>query len=120
MAGFHFSSRRELEIEDMDKPAKFTFPNPDPLRFPGALISANNISFAYPGSSKKVLDSVSLTIHPGSRVGLVGKNGEGKSTLIKLLIGSLRPQQGTVVPHPRLRLGYFDQHSVEALSSPEV
>lgn len=90
------------------------------MRFPGALISANNISFTYPGSAKKVLDDITLTIHPGGRVGLMGKNGEGKSTLVKLLIGTLRPQKGSIERHSRLRFGYFDQHSVEILSGPDV
>jgi ATP-binding cassette, subfamily F, member 3 len=120
MVRFHFSSRHELTIDDLDKPVNLSFPNPEPMRFPGALISANKISFTYPGSTKKVLDDITLTIHPGARVGFVGKNGEGKSTLIKLLIGTLGPQSGSVERHSRLRLGYFDQHSVEILSAPEV
>src|ERR1700683_1731432 len=120
MSGFHLSSRHELTIDELDKSVKLSFPNPEPMRFPGALISANNISFTYPGSANKVLDDVTLTIHPGARVGFVGKNGEGKSTLIKLLIGTLRPQAGSVERHSRLRLGYFNQHSVEILSAPEV
>lgn len=90
------------------------------MRFPGALISANSISFAYPGSATKVLEDVTITIHPGARVGLVGKNGDGKSTLVKLLNGTLRPQKGSVDRHPRLRLGYFNQHSVEMLSGTDV
>ena len=71
-----------------------------------------------------MLDTVNLTIHPGARVGLVGKNGEGKSTLVKLLVGSasspsharaqaqaqareeMRPTRGVVERHPRLRIGY--------------
>ena len=52
-----------------------------------------------------VLDGVTVTIHPGDRVGLVGKNGEGKSTLVKLLIGQLKPTKGVIETHPRLRIG---------------
>jgi ATP-binding cassette subfamily F protein 3 len=120
MAGYFLTNRRELEIPELDKPIKLTFPDPDPMRFPGALISASNISFTYPGSAKKVLDDVTLTIHPGARMGLVGQNGEGKSTLVKLLIERLHPQRGKIETHPRLRLGYFDQHSVETLSGQGV
>ncbi|KAF8994626.1 hypothetical protein BDQ17DRAFT_1430890 [Cyathus striatus] len=67
-----------------------------------------------PHSATKVLKDVSLTIHPGDRAGLVGKNWEGKPTLIKLLtgIGELVPKKDSIEQHPRLRLGYFDQHSV--------
>src|ERR1700683_2373406 len=103
MAGYHLTSRQDLKIEELDNPVNLSFPNPEPMRFPGALISANNISFSYSSSAKKVLDNVTLTIHPGTRVGLVGKNGEGKSTLIKLLIGTLRPQKGSVERTSRLR-----------------
>jgi ATPase components of ABC transporters with duplicated ATPase domains len=120
LGGYHLTSRDEVKIDDLDKPIKLKFPDPEPMRFPGALVSASNVSFAYPGSATKVVDDVTLTIHPGARVGLVGQNGEGKSTLIKLLIGNLHPQKGTIERHSRLRLGYFDQHSVEMLSGPEA
>jgi len=77
------------------------------MRFPGALCSASAVSFRYPSKTPgiNVLRDVTLTIHPGDRIGLVGKNGEGKSTLVKLLIGQLKPTSGTVEQHPRLRLG---------------
>ena len=120
MAGFHLTSRAGVQIEDLEKPIKLKFPDPEPMRFPGSLISANNISFTYPGSPTPVLNNITLTIHPGERVGLVGQNGEGKSTLVKLLIGILYTQKGTIERHSRLRLGYFDQHSVEILSGPEA
>ncbi|KAG8957465.1 hypothetical protein FRC03_010126 [Tulasnella sp. 419] len=120
MGGYFVTGSRAIEIEDVDKPVKVPIPDPEPMRFPGALISAHNISFTYPGSKTKTLEDVTLTIHPGGRVGLMGRNGEGKSTLVKLLIGNLKPQMGTVERHPRLRIGYFDQHAVEMLSTPEV
>ena len=120
LAGFHLTNRAEIQVEELDRPVKLSFPDPEPMRFPGALISANNVSFGYPGSNSKVLEDISLTIHPGGRVGLVGQNGQGKSTLVKILIGALLCRKGTVERHPRLRLGYFDQHSVEILSDPEI
>ncbi len=90
------------------------------MRFPGAILSATNVSFAYSDSKTKVLDNITLTIQPCDRVRLVGQNGGDKSTLVKILIGVLRPQTDTIDRHPRLRLGYFDQHFVEILSAPEV
>jgi len=120
LAGYHLTSRAELQVEEVDKPIKLSFPDPEPMRFPGALISANNVSFAYPGTNAMTLDGITITIHPGARVGLVGQNGEGKSTLVKLLIGVLGPRKGTVERHSRLRSGYFDQHSVEILSAPQI
>ena len=55
-----------------------------------------DVTFTYPGQKKPALDRVSLSIPPGSRVGIVGANGSGKSTLIKLLIGLYTPQSGQV------------------------
>ncbi|KAI1492633.1 P-loop containing nucleoside triphosphate hydrolase protein [Biscogniauxia mediterranea] len=51
----------------------------------------------------------------GDRVGIVGLNGSGKSTLVKLLAEGSRPTSGNVTTHPRLKLGYYSQHAVEAL-----
>jgi ATP-binding cassette subfamily B protein len=56
----------------------------------------SEVSFTYPGQTDPALDQVSLSIPPGSRVGIVGANGSGKSTLIKLLVGLYRPQKGQV------------------------
>lgn len=118
--GYHLTSRGEVEIEGVDPPVYLPFPDPEDLRFPGSLCSAANVSFQYSKSGHMVLDGVTVTIHPGDRVGLVGKNGEGKSTLVKLLIGQLKPTKGVVERHPRLRIGYYSQHSVEELTDPKV
>ncbi|KAG8737784.1 hypothetical protein FRC10_007811 [Ceratobasidium sp. 414] len=118
--GFHLTSRAEMEIESVDPPVSLPFPDPEDLRFPGSLCSAANVTYQYSKSGPVVLDNVTITVHPGDRVGLVGKNGEGKSTLVKLLIGQLKPTKGVVERHPRLRIGYYSQHSVEELTEPEV
>jgi len=90
LAGFHLTNRAELQVEELDRLIKFSFPDPEPMRFPGALNSANNVSFAY---LRMTLENITLTIHPGARIGLASQNGEGKSTLGKLLIGVLRPRK---------------------------
>ena len=51
----------------------------------------------------------------GERVGLVGANGQGKSTLVKLMLGELRPKSGTALQHPQARVGVFAQSNVENL-----
>ena len=56
----------------------------------------DKVSFAYPGSTRKVLNGVSLRIRPGERVGVIGRMGSGKSTLGKLFLGLYEPQEGTV------------------------
>jgi len=59
-------------------------------------LSFEHVSFAYPANKKKVLDDVSLTITAGQHIAIVGENGAGKSTFIKLLLGAYRPTKGAV------------------------
>ncbi|KAL1701243.1 P-loop containing nucleoside triphosphate hydrolase protein [Schizophyllum commune] len=118
--GYHTTSRTDIVVDELDAGITLPFVDPEPLRFQGALCSLSNVSFRYEARLPLVLQDVTLTVHPGDRIGLVGKNGEGKSTLVKLLVGELQPTHGEVTRHPRLALGYYSQHSVEQLSRPEM
>ena len=60
-----------------------------------------------------VLDSLTFTINPGDRIGLIGPNGSGKSTLLRILTGGLRPDSGTIQLPPRTRVGYLRQGFAE-------
>ncbi|MBO7109067.1 MAG: ATP-binding cassette domain-containing protein [Prevotella sp.] len=60
------------------------------------MININNISYRYPGQKKPVLSNFSLSLNEGRIYGLLGKNGTGKSTLLHLIAGLLRPQEGSV------------------------
>jgi len=71
------------------------------------ILRAPNISVGYPGNP--ILKDVTVNIYRGDRVGIVGPNGCGKSTLIKTLVGDLPPLSGTVERGSSVRLGYFDQ-----------
>jgi ATP-binding cassette, subfamily F, member 3 len=62
-----------------------------------------------------VLDRLDLRLDPDDRIALLGANGNGKSTFAKLLAGQLAPLAGEVVRAPKLRVGYFAQHQIEAL-----
>lgn len=70
----------------------------DPLPVPAhpAVITAQNVTFSYPGSSHPALDKVSVTVRQGEVLAIVGTNGSGKSTLAKLLAGLYQPTDGTV------------------------
>jgi ATP-binding cassette subfamily B protein len=61
------------------------------------LVQFERVSFSYPGNARPVLDDVSLTLRPGRTVALVGPNGVGKTTLIKLLAGLYRPTAGRIL-----------------------
>src|SRR5208282_2776826 len=56
-----------------------------------------NVSFRYPGSSRSVLDGLNFQFHPGERVALIGENGEGKTTIVKLLTRLYDPVEGQVL-----------------------
>lgn len=71
------------------------------------LLGANNLHLEYP--NRVILGSVTLGINDGDRLGVVGRNGEGKSSLIRLLSGRSTPDSGEVIPRRHLRIGMLDQ-----------
>ncbi|KAF7628538.1 ABC transporter [Aspergillus flavus] len=114
-AGWHSSSREEIEVPTDEKGTSLILPDATELRYPGPLISAEGIVFKYKPNGAPVLDGVDLVMHMGDRVGLMGLNGCGKSTLIRLLVGNALPTKGKISTHSRLKLGYYAQHSIEDL-----
>jgi ABC-type bacteriocin/lantibiotic exporter with double-glycine peptidase domain len=66
-------------------------------------VSCEGLTFSYPGSEEPALSGISFELRPGEYVGLVGPNGGGKSTLVRLLNGLLRPESGSVEPRERPR-----------------
>jgi len=73
----------------------------------GHLLGANNLRVEYP--TRVVLDGVTIGINDGDRIGVVGRNGEGKSTLIRSLAGRLTPDSGEVISRNGLQIGMLDQ-----------
>lgn len=71
------------------------------------VIEANGISFSYPG--KNVINNFSLKINRGDKIGMIGANGCGKTTLLRLLLGQLQPDSGTITYGTNLEILYFDQ-----------
>ncbi|KAF2670340.1 ABC transporter ATP-binding protein uup-1 [Microthyrium microscopicum] len=116
--GYHLSNRSEINIPEFDPIPKIRFPMiPADLRFPGALVNLEKVSFRYNKKSPMILNDISLTIHYGERLGLAGLNGSGKSTLVQLLDGTTTPTTGTVTRHPRVKIARFNQHVVEELAA---
>ncbi len=72
-----------------------------------ALLSLRNVSIQYGGPA--VPDGVSFSIDPGDRACVTGLNGEGKSTLLKIIGGLIPPDSGEIVSQPGLRVAYLTQ-----------
>ena len=68
---------------------------------------------------KEVLRRLELRIDAGDRIGLLGKNGEGKSTFAKGILGLIQAQEGYIKRHKRLKIGYFAQHQIDSLNPRE-
>ncbi|CAG9575631.1 unnamed protein product [Danaus chrysippus] len=95
---------------------KFSFPDPPPLQPP--ILGLHNVDFFFPGQ-KPLFREVDFGIDLNSRIAIVGPNGVGKSTFLKLLVGELSPIRGDLIRNHRLRIGRFDQHSGEHLTAEE-
>ncbi|GAB0146406.1 hypothetical protein EsHS_00006808 [Epichloe bromicola] len=117
LAGWHLTSREEIDIPPEERRVVITLPEPPDLRFPGSLLSLQDASFRHKPDLPPVVDGINLTVGMGDRIGILGLNGAGKSTLIRMLVEDSRPTSGSVTTHPRLRLGYYSQHAVEAIKS---
>lgn len=100
-----------IEAVVEDTPTRFAFPEPEQL--PPPMLTMNKVSVGYGG--QPVLSNISLRLDMEDRIALLGANGNGKSTLAKLIAGRLEPLSGLMERNPRLRIGYFAQHQAEEL-----
>ena len=92
----------------------FEFSFAQPAKLPRPLLALERQSVGY--ASRTVVSGISLTIAPGDRVALLGRNGAGKSTVMKLLAGALTASVGTRTEARDLKIGYFAQHQLEQLN----
>jgi ATP-binding cassette subfamily F protein 3 len=90
---------------------RFSFPDPEELSPP--IVRVENGTVGYEDTA--ILSRLDLRIDQDDRIALLGHNGEGKSTLSKLISGRLDPMAGRVVTSNKLRIGYFAQHQVDEL-----
>ncbi|KAK4293874.1 hypothetical protein Pmani_033459 [Petrolisthes manimaculis] len=110
------SGPTELLERPQDYIVKFCFPEPPPLQPP--ILGLYNVSFNYSGH-KPLFKTVDFGIDMESRIAIVGPNGVGKSTFLKLLLGLLTPSDGEMRKNHRLKIGRYDQHSGEHLTAEE-
>lgn len=104
----------KMEVITAPEDAKkvvFSFPVPEELSPP--IINMEGAAVGYDGPP--ILRRLSLRIDQDDRIALLGRNGEGKSTLSKLLAGKLTACEGTITRSSKLRIGYFAQHQVDEL-----
>lgn len=95
----------------VDSPFHFNFK--PPIAMPTSLIRLDRVKVGYGDTT--ILDNINFSLIPGERIGLLGLNGAGKSTFIKLLAGELQTQSGKMDRSKDLKVGYFAQHQVEQL-----
>jgi ATP-binding cassette subfamily F protein 3 len=94
----------------------FNFPSPPPLKPP--LVQLEAASVGYDG--KAILDHLDIRLDPDDRLALLGRNGNGKTTLARLLSGQLPAMSGSKHAPGKLRVGYFTQYQVEELDSSDT
>ncbi len=119
------SRRKQLEkMEKMEKPkgdessASFSF---QINRQSGNdVLKINNLSFQYEDSPELIFSNVQFNANRGERLALVGPNGVGKTTLLKMIIGKLHPTTGTIQIGTNVQIGYYDQEQATLSSSKTV
>jgi len=108
------------EPVEVDPVWRFSIPNSEPLGPP--IISINDVSFDYnptleDGSKKPesdfLLQKVNFGVDLTSKIAVLGRNGQGKTTLFNLIMGKIKPINGNVSIHGNLRIGHFTQHSAD-------
>ena len=80
-------------------------------------VEVEKLSFAYPGSERRIFNKLDLTLNAGDRMAVIGENGVGKSTLLKLLMGELQPQSGRIKWTEKARRGYYAQDHADEFKS---
>ena len=96
----------------------FEFSFAPPTKLPRPLLALERQSVGY--AARTVVSGISLSIAPGDRVALLGRNGAGKSTVMKLLAGALSASVGTRTEARDLKIGYFAQHQLEQLNAKDT
>merc|ERR1712157_468252 len=110
---------KKAYFEITNETMRFTFPEPGVLEGVKSrskvILRMNNVVFQYPTKDKPTIFDINLTVSQVSRVAVIGANGAGKSTAIKVLVGEQLPTEGSIWKAPGLRLAYVAQHAFHHL-----
>ncbi len=116
MAQSRIKAMEKMEIVEnvqVENGLRFDFPDPGPLD--GRFVTLTDVNFRYSEKTPLLFQDVDFNLSTDSRIGLVGPNGVGKSTLLNVIYGYSKPSRGIVKQNPRLRIGVFSQHHTESL-----
>ena len=105
------------EVAEAREEREFKMEWPDPGPFDGRVAQLDEVTFRYPGTAREspLFRGVNFSVDQRSRIGILGRNGCGKSTLIKLLLDRLVPDEGRAMLSPFAKVEYLAQHSMDAL-----
>jgi ATP-binding cassette subfamily F protein 3 len=100
--------------------ADFTFEFKEPANLPNPMLTLQDVACGYPGANEgdapiTIVQKVSKSVLAGQRIGILGANGQGKSTLVKTIAGDLRPISGEIIQGKGLAIGYFAQQELDVL-----
>jgi ATPase subunit of ABC transporter with duplicated ATPase domains len=101
-------SRELANLNEPRPPEKPTFPKPKIEKLAGFIFRLINISFAY-SPEKEIIKNLNLEINSGDRLLIKGKNGTGKTTLLKIILGEIEPTKGIIKRKQNLNIGYLPQ-----------
>merc|ERR1712025_722548 len=117
--GVEKNPEKKAYFELSNEIMKFSFPEPGAMEGVKSrskvVLRMNNVSFQYPTKDAPTIIDVSLTVSQVSRVAVIGANGAGKSTAIKVLVGEQKPTEGQIWKAPGLRMAYVAQHAFHHL-----
>jgi ATP-binding cassette subfamily F protein 3 len=119
---------RVKQLERMEKigpvlaEADFTFEFKEPANLPNPMLAISDASFGYvddEGVPTTILTGVNRSVLAGQRIGILGANGQGKSTLVKTIARTMKPLAGSVTEGKGLNIGYFAQQELDVLRPAE-
>lgn len=111
-----FENLKETVTQKVERPAESFHVQPE--RLGNKILEINNIDFSYP--NHKLLEDFSYIFKKGEKCGVVGKNGTGKSTFLKLIMGILQPDAGKITAGQTIQFGYFSQEGMQVKGNKRI
>ncbi len=106
---------KQDRLEKLDKLESLEFTFQEAPTHARTLLNVSDLTFGY-DRDRPLIQDLSFTLGQGERIGIIGKNGKGKTTLLRILAGEIEPQEGKITPHNSLVTGYYGQTNREHLN----